>query len=175
MTRMLPHAAMALACVLAWPALALAADTTVTAPIGDLVATVLVPLAQALLTLAVPVLAAVLGRAVLQVAPWAALFISQRRLELMVQAVTDYGLNAVAGATKGKTLTVDVGSAVIAAAVRYALAEVPPRVLAAAGGPEGVARLVFRALHLEEEASEASVLVPALAATAGRDRMPAVG
>ena len=166
MNRMLPHAALALACVLAFPALALAADTAVTAPIGDLVATVLVPVAHALLALALPMLAALLGRAILQVAPWAGLFITQRRLEQMVQAVTDYGLNAVAGAAKGQVLTVDVGSEVIAAAVRYALAEVPPKVIKAAGGPEGIARLVFRALHLEADASEANTLVPAIAAAA---------
>lgn len=162
MTRMLPHAALALACVLAWPALALSADTTVTAPIGDMVATVLVPVAHALLALALPLLAGLLGRALLQVAPWASLFITQRRLEQMVQAVTDYGLNAVAGAAKGQVLKVNVGSAVIAAGVEYALANVPARVIKAAGGPEGIARLIFRALHLEAEASEANTLMPAI-------------
>jgi hypothetical protein len=57
---------------------------------------------------------------------------------------------------KGQALTIPVGSAVIAKAVQ--------RVVEAAGGPNGVAELVFRTLHLQDGATAADTLAPAQAA-----------
>ncbi|MGE7418761.1 hypothetical protein [Methylobacterium tarhaniae] len=122
-----------------------------------------IAIAQTVLYALLPILVALLGDAIRKVAPWAMLFLTQARLQQMVTAVTDYALNAVEGAAKGKTLSVPVGSAVIAAGVQYAIENVPARVIAAAGGPEGIARLIFRQLHLEDKAGEANVLAPGLA------------
>ena len=61
-----------------------------------------------------------------------------------------------------------IASAVIAKAVQRALDAAPSKVIAAAGGPQGIAERVFRTLHLEEGATAANVLAPALAAIPDR-------
>jgi hypothetical protein len=155
-------AALALACVCS-PVMAVeiatVGGTAAIVPWGEWV----IAIAQTALYALLPILAVLLGDAIRKVAPWATLFLTQARLQQMVAAVTDYALNAVEGAAKGKTLSVPVGSAVIAAGIQYAIDNVPARVIAAAGGPEGVARLIFRQLRLEEAADEGNVLVPGLA------------
>ncbi|SFG88230.1 hypothetical protein [Methylobacterium gossipiicola] len=154
-------AALALAGVFSSHAFA-AEATAIVVPWGDGVAAV----GQILTALLLPLLVGLVSRAVYQVAPWARLVLTQARLEQMTKAVTDYALNAVEGAAKGQTLTIPVGSAVIAKGVQRAVDVVPARVLAAAGGPAGVAELIFRSLKLEDGANAANTLAPAQAALA---------
>ena len=159
-------AALALACAFSSPAFAAEVVAPVTVapavilPWGDWV----VAIGQTLTSILLPILVGLAGRAIYQVAPWARLVLTQTRLEQMTKAVTDYALNATEGVVKGQALTIPVGSAVIAKAVQRALDAAPKAVLTAAGGPNGVAELVFRTLHLEEGATAASVLAPAQAA-----------
>lgn len=170
MTRKVLLAALALACAvfcIGFPAAAFAAEVVavpaapaVVLPWGDWI----VAIGQAVTAVLLPVLVGLISRAVYQVAPWAMLFLTQRRIEQMAEAVTDYALNAVGGVAKGQQLTIPVGSAVIAKAVQRAVDVVPAKVIAAAGGPNGIAEIVFRRLTLVPEANAANTLAPAQAA-----------
>ncbi|MGW9822330.1 conserved protein of unknown function [Methylorubrum extorquens] len=79
----------------------------------------------------------------------------------MLEAAAGFGLNAVNGATKGKTLSVNVAVPVIAKGTQYVIDTAPPAVIKAAGGGDGIAARIFRKLDLYDHASEAAVLVPA--------------
>lgn len=122
----------------------------------------LVALAQALTALTTPVLAAIVAAGIARVAGPLRLLVTDALVERLVRNATDYALNAVSGAVRGRTLTVSLGSAVIARAVQRALDEAPGWLIRAAGGSEGVAAKVFRALPLEAEATAANTLRPAL-------------
>lgn len=168
MTRKLLLAALALACLavsLILPLVAFAAeirtvgDTAIILPWGDY----LVALAQMAVQIILPVIAGAILKAIFSVYPWMQMVLTQARLEQAAQALAEFGLNAVAGAAKGKTLSIDVGSAVVAAGVNRAREAVPPAVIKAAGGPEGIAKLIFRKLDLAEGATEPAVVTPALA------------
>ena len=83
-------------------------------------------------------------------------------VERLVRNATDFAINAVAGAVRGRTLTVPLGSAVIAKAVQRALEQGPSWLVRAAGGRDGIAEKVFRALPLEDAATVANTLKPVL-------------
>ena len=68
----------------------------------------------------------------------------------------------MSGAVQGRKVSVDLGPAVVAAGTKHVVATVPARVVRKAGGVEGVAARIFRALPLEEQASAETVLEPAL-------------
>lgn len=109
------------------------AATAVVLPWGDWI----VAIGQAVTAVLLPILVGLISLAVYQVAPWAMLFLTQKRIEQMAEAMTDYALNAVGGVAKGQQLTIPVGSAVIAKAVQRAIDVAPAKVIAAAGGPQG--------------------------------------
>lgn len=127
-------------------------------PWGDAVLA-LVQGATALLT---PVLVAVLAAALARFTGPLRLLVTDALVERLVRNATDYALNAVAGAVRGRRLTVSVGSVVIARAVQRALDQAPGWLLRAAGGGEGVAEKVFRSLPLEAAATTGNTLAPAL-------------
>lgn len=164
MTRVLLLAALALACV-ASPAMAAevatVGDKPVLIPWGDWLVALAVSLREPILTILLPIIAAYIIQAIRKVYPWAALFLSQRRVEMMLEAGVGYGLNAVNGAAKGKTLSVNVAVPVIAKGTQYVIDTAPPAVIKAAGGADGIAARIFRKLDLDDGASEADVLVPA--------------
>lgn len=157
MTR--PSIALAAAC-LACPSAACAAGTpdAVAIPWGEWLSAALSTAASAL----VPVAAAAVTAGVARVAPWATSLLTRQRIEAAIQAGVDYGQNAVAGAVRGKTVSLEVGPAVVAAGTRHVVATAPSRVLRRAGGVEGVASRIFRAMPLDAQGSADSVLKPAL-------------
>jgi len=160
MTRMLLLAALALACV-ASPAyaaeVATVGDKPVLIPWGDWLVALAVSLREPIL----PIIAAYVIQAIRKVYPWAALFLTQRRVEMMLEAAVGFGLNAVKGAAKGKTLSVNVAVPVIAKGTQYVIDTAPAAVIKAAGGADGIAARIFRKLDLDDLASEAAVLIPA--------------
>ncbi|WP_232629173.1 hypothetical protein [Methylobacterium sp. Leaf118] len=164
MTRIL-LAALALACVCS-PALAetvtVNGQPVVVLPWGDYIAALAVALREPILTILLPIVAGYVIQAIRRVYPWAALFLSQRRVEMMLEAAVGYGLNAVQGAAKGKTLSANVAVPVIAKGAQYVIDSAPPAVIKAAGGADGIAARMFRKLDLDDHANEANVLVPAL-------------
>lgn len=137
----------ALACAAFFmPALAMAAEgASVTIPYGDY----LIELAHIVGSLAValfPVTVALLPAPV-------RLVVSAVFGEQLLRNARDYALNAIEGAAKGKTLTVDIGNQVLAQAVEYAVREGAPWLVRWLGGPEGIRQKIFRLLDLEERAS----------------------
>lgn len=164
MNRMLLLAALALACVVSTALAAEVAavgDKAVVLPWGDWLVALAVSLREPILTILIPIIAGYAIQAIRKVYPWAALFLSQRRVEMMLEAAVGYGLNAVTGAAKGKTLSVNVAVPVIAKGTQYVIDTAPPAVIKAAGGADGIAARIFRKLDLDDGASEATVLVPA--------------
>ncbi|MCJ2011216.1 hypothetical protein [Methylobacterium sp. J-076] len=145
---------------LAAPSAALAAGTaeTIGIPWGEWLTTALSGASAVL----VPLAAAAVTAGVARVAPWAGAVLTRERIEAAIRAGADYGQNAVAGAVRGRTVGVAVGPAVVAAGTRHVLANAPAAVVRRAGGPEGVATRIFRALPLDAEGSAETVLAPAL-------------
>lgn len=141
----------ALACAAFFvPALAFAADAgVVVVPYGDLVSEV----AHIASTLITPVALFLLAK---MTGP-AGLFLRTFLGETLIRNAVDYAVNATEGAAKGKTLSVPVGSAVLAQAVQYALDQGAPWLVKTLGGPDGIRDKVFRSLHLDEAASAAKV------------------
>lgn len=134
-------------------------------------------LAQGLAALLTPVVVAALAAALARFGGPLRLLVTDALVERLVRNATDYALNAVAGAVRGRRLTVSVGSAVIAQAVQRALDQAPAWLIRAAGGGEGVAQKVFRSLPLEAAATAGNTLEPALERvldrTSGRGPAPA--
>ncbi len=160
MNRAFP-AALALACACLLSTAAFAAEVTKTSvdlPWGDWITAVLQPAAAVL----VPLAAAAVTAGIAKISPWASLVLSRNRVQSAIQAGADFGINAVAGAAKGKTLSVPVGSAVVAEGAQWVVNTTPARVVKKAGGAEGIAGMIFRALPLDEHASVQTVLQPAL-------------
>ncbi|MGH1571443.1 hypothetical protein ACRAWG_13020 [Methylobacterium sp. P31] len=159
------RAGLALACAthpfaaLLSPARAAQPMMGVTVPWGDGLVALLQPLSAVL----VPLAAAAVTAGIARVAPWAASVLTRDRIEAAIRAGAAFGQNAVAGAAQGRTVSVDLGSAAVAAGARHVLATAPAHVVRSAGGTEGVAARIFRALPLDPQASVANVLAPALA------------
>ena len=164
MTRVLLLAALALACV-ASPAFAAElgtiGDKAVILPWGDWVVALAVSLREPILTILIPLVGGYIIQAIRKNYPMAALLLTQKRVEMMLEAGVGFGLNAVNGAAKGKTLSVNVAVPVIAKGTQYVIDTAPPAVIKAAGGADGIAARIFRKLDLDDHASEATVLVPA--------------
>lgn len=118
---------------------------------------------EILLTIVIPAVAAYVIAALRRTYPMAALFLTQRRVEQLGNAATEFAINAIPGAVKEAKLSVNVGSAVIAKAVQYGIDAAPAKAMEAAGGPEGLAKIVFRKLNLADEANETNTLLPAIA------------
>nr|USU33871.1 hypothetical protein NG677_09515 [Methylobacterium sp. OTU13CASTA1] len=138
---------------------------SVIVPWGDAAAAVAQAVTGLLLPLAVTAATAALARLA---GPLRAL-VTATLVERLVRNVGDYAVNAVAGAVRGRTLSVPLGSAVIARAVQRGLDEAPAWLVRAAGGREGLAEKVFRSLPLAEDATIANTLRPAVeAARTGR-------
>lgn len=121
-----------------------------------------VALAQTATSVLLPLAIAAATAAIARIAGPLRVLLTATLVERLVRNVADYAVNAVAGATRGRTLDIPVGSAVIAGAVQRGVDQAPGWLIAAAGGPEGLAGKVFRSLPLDPEATAANTLVPAL-------------
>ncbi|TXN19348.1 hypothetical protein [Methylobacterium sp. WL9] len=158
-----PVALLPAACVTACiPAQAATADIVV--QWGDAVVTG----AQALSTVLVPLAVTAAGAAAARMAGPLRFLVTTTLVERLVRNASDYALNAVAGAVRGKSLTIPLGSAVIARAVQRALDQAPAWLIQAAGGPAGIAEKIFRGLTLEEAANAGNTLTPGLDAALKR-------
>jgi hypothetical protein len=88
------------------------------------------------------------------------------RVEALVNNGINYGLNAVTGAVKDKTLSVNVGNEVLAKALQYAVDNSSGWLQAWAGGPEGLAKKIWGRLNLGEGANDAAIPAAVAVATA---------
>lgn len=82
----------------------------------------------------------------------AAMLNSARVIQIVEKGI-DYGFNAVEGAVKGKALTVNVGSEVVAQAVQYVVDQAPAWMIQWAGGEDGIRRMVIARLPVAENAA----------------------
>jgi len=117
MNRMLLLAALALACAASTTFAAEVAtigDKAVILPWGDWLVALSVALREPILTILVPIIGGYIIQAIRKNYPMAALLLTQKRVEMMLEAAVGYGMNAVQGAAKGKTLSVNVAVPVIA-------------------------------------------------------------
>ncbi|WP_264050489.1 hypothetical protein [Methylobacterium flocculans] len=145
-----------------------AQGATVDLPWGDLLAGAVQGLGSVLVPLAATAALAALARLTGPLR----ILVTTTLVERLVRNVGDYAVNAVAGAVRGRTLSVPVGSTVIASAVQRALDQAPGWLVRAAGGVDGLGEKVFRSLPLEEAATEANTLHPALRAMRMRRATP---
>ncbi len=124
-----------------------AAPTVVTIPWGDW------------LTAAAPDIAALVLAAALwlvrQIPGEVGALLRTKRVEQLLDRSIGYGINAVAGAAHGRTLSLDVGSAVLAEAVDYAI-EHAPRLVAWAG-EDHLAEKIWARLRLDESVGKTAM------------------
>lgn len=73
------------------------------------------------------------------------------RVEQLLEKAINFGINQTSGAVAGKALTVDVGNAVLAQAVNYAVSQAPT-LTKWAGGRDAIANKVIARLKLAPEA-----------------------
>ncbi len=95
-------------------------------------------------------------------AEWQARLKTARADQLLTHAVR-YGVNAVAGASADKVLTVHVASPVAASALAYAIDKGPSALIRWMGGPTAVAEMIWARLDVSPEAGR-----PDLESLAGR-------
>lgn len=143
--------------------------TAVTVPIGDWLANVQ-PVLNTIITLGV---AAIVG-IVLRFLPAGlrsvlAGLLTPQVDQLLGQAI-NYGFNTVAGAEKGKTLTVDTHNGVVAQALQYALDHGPAYLVQWMGGPDAIVEKIISRLDLgagiQASTSTTTPLAPAPAPAA---------
>lgn len=119
------------------------AQNTVTVPWGDWLAAAYPIVGFVLLILLTAGLAILLPR----LPPWVqAAMTPQIQAMLLTYAANalNWGIQQVAGATKGKELEIPVGNAVIAAAVQEALNTWPQKIVDKLGGVEGVKKFILQ-------------------------------
>ena len=136
------------ALVLALGAPALAADVipvSVVVPYGDWIGAVL-PYAGYGITIAALYMVRMLPAQLAAIA-------HVMQAESLISTAISYGINATAGATKGKTLAVNVANPVLAAALTYVLANAQPWVLSHLGDPKAIAKTIWAKLDLPAESA----------------------
>jgi len=143
---------------------ALAQETIVHVPVGNWIDQVQPYIIDVLSAVAV----AIIGFVVSRLPPAIKVFVNKAMIDqveqLLFQAVS-YGINAVAGAQKGKTLDVDTGNAVVAQAAQYAIDHGPEKLIAWMGGPDAIVQKIIARLDLEAEAHAADGAAPLAAPT----------
>lgn len=122
-------------------AVALAQDggTTVTVPWGNLLSSLLLSLQETITVALLAVLTAVIAR----LPGWVTSIIGTARVDQLLTRAIDYAIATTAGAVQGEALSVDVGNAVVAKALRYALEHGPGWLIGWMGGAEMVAEKII--------------------------------
>lgn len=121
-------------------------STSVHFAIGDWI-TAILPIVAFVLILLVTVGVAILLRFL---PPWAQAFgtpmVQKEAVALAANAI-NWGVQAVAGATKGDVIDINVGSKVVATAAQQALDTWPKHVIDALGGTDGVKKWIVTQLE----------------------------
>lgn len=128
-----------------WPGFALAGDSTVNVPVGAWADAVLAFAGDHLAALVLAVVAALCRKLPAE----AVTFLRMMRAEQLLERAIGAGINQVRGATAGRVLTLDLGSAVTAKAVQYAIDHGPGSLVDWMGGREGIAEKIWARLDLE--------------------------
>lgn len=121
---------------------AMAQDTSVSLPIGEIVAYIL-PTAAMLLFGGILWIAK-------SVSPSLYAILRTAQTEQLLGRAIDYGINVVYGASKGRELSVDVGNEVLKEALRFTILHGGGWVAEFAGGPHELAQKIYARLNLPE-------------------------
>lgn len=129
-----------------WPALALAAETTsISVPVGSWISEAGIFIG--------PLLAAAALWLVRKLPAQIASILIAARVDQLLQKAIDYAINSVAGAAKDKALSVDVGSAVVAQAVQYAIDHGPGWMIGWMGGADMIREKIIARLNVDAAAA----------------------
>lgn len=120
-------------------------DTTIEIPIGEWV--------SAAGTAIGPLIVIVVGWLIRHIPGQFAAVLSTMRVDQLLEKAISYGINATAGATKGKSLSVDVGSEVLENALQYVVDNGPKMLIKWMGGENGIREKIIARLDLDENAS----------------------
>lgn len=175
-------AALSILAILCTAAYAQTADTlsvvnsVVTIPYGNWIAAA-APLVGAILFMAsMALLAYLIARFA---PPWLQAALNKQVLDVVQRYAADaieWGVQAVQGATKGKEVSINVGSEVVAAAVQHAVDTWPKAVIDQLGGAEGIKNEIIKRLEdagviLPQNSSADDILMhPAVASIPERPR-----
>jgi len=104
--------------------------------------------------------------------PELAAMLATRRVEQLLAQAIAFGCNAVAGASRDRVLSVDVGSAVLAEALRYTLGHGPGWLVRWMGGPNAIVEKLWSRLDLDPAARlpDLAAIAAQVAATHERSR-----
>lgn len=118
---------------------------------------------QEIMGWAVSALSTVIAGAIAIYVPWAKSVATQQRIQMAGEALAEYAIKAVPNSVKDGKVTIDLGAQVVATGVAHGMNVLPAKVIKAANGGGGLAAIIFRILNLEDGASKANVLDPAVA------------
>lgn len=136
------------------PALAQDGGTIVTIPWGDWLVAILANSGEIIIAIA----GIALTRLLLILPKPIADFVKTLRVEQFLERAVDYGISATSGAAKGKVLTVQTGSEVVALAVNYVIDKAPAALVRWMGGVERIREMILARLDIAPEASGGVVL-----------------
>lgn len=100
-----------------------------------------------------PLLAAAVLWMVRKLPPQVASLLMSMRVDQLLNKAIAYGINSVREATHDKPLTVDVGNAVIAKALQYAIDHGPGKLIDWMGGTEMIREKIIARLNLDAKAA----------------------
>lgn len=147
LARLFGAAFAALAFTFLFAVTAFAADagaTTVAIPVGDIVSETVAAL--------LPVVGGIIIWAFRKLPSNVSAVLYTMRADQLLEKAVAYGLNAVAGAEKGKVLNVDVGNKVLAEAASYVVDHGASSVVAWLGGPTAIAEKLVARMTLGSDA-----------------------
>ncbi|SER61970.1 hypothetical protein SAMN05216548_1319 [Faunimonas pinastri] len=154
MIRLLNVAFAALLLLVLFPAAALAADGySVTVPWGSLLIEFIVAFGGVIVAAILAIYHLVLKHLPAPIRT----FLEQRNADQLLERMINYGLNSAAGAAKGKTLNMEVGSRVMQAALGYGFGQAPKRLAKYfdQGHPGvAVAKAIYARLDMDAGADE---------------------
>ncbi|MGX9981995.1 hypothetical protein [Methylobacterium fujisawaense] len=136
-----------------------AAGASLGVPWGDLA----IEAGKVAIGVGVPPLVLWIGAQIARLFPALRKTLSDALIDRMVRLGADFALQALEGCAKGRTVPLNMGSAAVAAATARAMNSTAGFVVSQAGGAQGIAERVFRHLDLDEGATAANTLQPALA------------
>ncbi|WP_448952109.1 hypothetical protein [Labrys neptuniae] len=141
-------AALVAALALAAPAFAqtatTVADTVVSIPLGDWIKDI----GSLVLSLSLPAILWIVRKLPASIAQ----IVTTAQVDQLLNKGIAYAINAVEGATAGKTLSVNVGNAVLAQALNYVTAHAPQWLIDWMGGLDAIAQKIIARLNLDPAA-----------------------
>lgn len=133
---------------------AAASNTVLDVQWGSMVSEAFKALIEASLPFASLAITALAGR----MAWWGPMIFSTSRVDRALRTGADYAINAVAGATHDKALSVDVGYEVLKVGLERILGSTPNWLIKELGGAKGIVERLFRVFKFDETVTDKNTL-----------------